>query len=362
MAAGRKPLAPPSDFLGLLPGEVHLAGGGQTPLPRTALNAFESFAANKADGQAGYDRLWQVANQTRAAVAALTRATPDAVVFAGSASDAIDRIIQAIDWCKGDNAVMPALDFESGRAALEKLAARGVSLRRTAPRGWICEEYDIVAACDARTRLVYVSQVNALTGQHMNIAAMTRMLADRDIVILNDASHALGAVPVIADAASVTVASCYKFLHAAPMAVLIAGGALPDAPGAGWHSRGLFGAPAFEYGNVPHLSVCLLGAALGYLDRIGARARTAHLAGCATDIFRLITDCGLSAMTPTEPARRAQNICISDESAPHLATALENNGIRIWQDRGRTRLSAQLFTGQVDLDRLHEALRAYRRN
>ena len=360
MAARTLP-APLSDFLGLRPGDVHLAGGGQTPLPVVAKTAFGDFAANKADGQRGYDRHWQVAASARALLAGLTGARTEDIAFAGSASDAFDRVVQGIGWRKGDNVVLPALDFDTGHAALDRLAARGVSVRKVAPSGWICEESDLIAACDARTRLLYVSQVNALTGQRMDVAAITDALRPGGTMVVNDASHALGAIPVRAADASVTVASGYKFLLSGFLGLLIVAPDthLPTPSGAGWNSRTRAGAAAAEYGNPPFLDIYLAETVLRYHARFDPADKTRHLCDMASEIHALLAEYGFTPMTPANPERRAQNICLPVDTAPGLAGHLEANAIRVWADRSRLRLSAQVFTDRAALVRLRAALRSF---
>src|SRR3546814_18024256 len=54
-----------------------------------------------------------------------------------------------------------SLDYAAGRFALASLKQLGVELRLVPARGWVLDEADLLAACDARTGLVYVSQVRS---------------------------------------------------------------------------------------------------------------------------------------------------------------------------------------------------------
>src|SRR3546814_3904068 len=77
-----------------------------------------------------------------------------------------------------------SLDYAAGRFALASLKQLGVELRLVPARGWVLDEADLLAACDARTGLVYVSQVNALTGQHVDLETIAAGLAGSPTALL----------------------------------------------------------------------------------------------------------------------------------------------------------------------------------
>src|SRR3546814_352329 len=144
-------------------------------------------------------------------VARMARAEPGDIALLGNASDGITSVVSGFDWQPGDSVVAPELDYASGRYALASLKRRGVELRLVPARGWVLDENDLLAACDARTRLVYVSQVNALTGQHLDLEKLSAGLDASPTALLVDASHAFGAVPLRADLSDFTVSACSKF-------------------------------------------------------------------------------------------------------------------------------------------------------
>ena len=156
-------------------------------------------------------------------------------------------------------------------------------------RGWRIETGDLLAACDTRTRALYVSQVTSLTGQRLDIATLSAGLPAGTMLIV-DASHALGVVPVDGTLADVTVSSCYKYLCATQMGILAWNRARrPDFEplAVGWCS-GTDGPDHRAYtphpdarraqaGNSNHLDVYLLRASLDYLAGYGIPAISAHV-------------------------------------------------------------------------------------
>ncbi|HUF86121.1 MAG TPA: aminotransferase class V-fold PLP-dependent enzyme [Thermohalobaculum sp.] len=362
--------APPGDFIGLA-GKVHLATGGEPPLLEAHRAAFEAFARDKSDGFDGYWRHWQVAGEVRARLARWLGLEPGDVALLGNASEGIMRVVAGLDWQPGDNAVVAALDYASGRFALASLKRRGVALRLVPADGWRLDEARLVAACDGRTRLVYVSQVNALTGQHLDIPAISRGLEGGPAALLVDASHALGAVPVAGGQADFTVSCCYKF------ALGIHEGVLgwnrrrrPDfvPAGAGWCSGAAGTDPGdfvpeadarqAEYGNAGHLGAYLLRESLDYLEGYGIEAIAAHLRGLSGRLVEGMSGLGLDVMTPAEPARRAGNAAFAHPAAEAVRRRAAREGILVWADNGRLRASAHLFTRPGDVELLIERLPA----
>lgn len=374
--SARRPLpAPKADFIGL-EGKVHLATGGEPPLLVKHRDAFEAFARDKANGFDGYWSHWKVDDEVRGQVARLMCLEPGDIALLGNASDGIMAVVSGFDWQAGDSVVAPELDYASGRYALASLKARGVELRLVPAQGWVLDENDLLAACDDTTRLVYVSQVNALTGQHVDLEKISAALAGKGAALLVDASHAFGAVPLRGDLSDFLVTACYKF------ALGIHEGILgwnrrrqPDfAPGgAGWSSATEGATPAdyvmkpdarrFEYGNAGHLGAYLLRESLAYLESFGIDAIAAHNRALAERLIAGLQAFGLEVMTPVGAERHAGNVCFRcpdpgpDPEAVMRRAAEE--AILVWADNGRVRVSVHLFTTEADVGRFLGRLSAY---
>ena len=369
--ASRTLPAPKSDFLGL-EGKAHFATGGEPPLLNVHQQSFERFAADKSGGFDGYWRHWEEADQVRKALARMTQAEPGDIGLVGNASEAIMRVVASLDWRPGDNVVVPALDYTSGRYALAGLKSRGVDVRLVPGRGWWIERDDILAACDDRTRLVYLSQVNALTGQHHDVPALARGLEGADTVLLVDASHALGVVPVDARASDFVVSCCYKFVLGIHDGILIWNrrrrpGFTPY--GAGWASATPGETPAdyrlkpdarrAEFGNAGHLGAYLLRDSLAYLESFGIDAIAAHARAQAARLVTGMTGLGLDVMTPAGPANHAGNAAFACAEEAAVVRKAAAEGIFLWGDNGRIRASAHLFTTEEDVELFLERLPAF---
>jgi selenocysteine lyase/cysteine desulfurase len=360
--------APKSDFIGL-EGKIHLATGGEPPLLKAHRQAFERFALDKAGGIAGYGRHWEVVNEVRERIAHWLRLEPGDIALLGNASEGIMRVVSSFDWQTGDNVVVPELDYASGRFALASLKRKGVKLRLVPADGWALSTEKLLEACDERTRLVYISQVNALTGQHADMAAISAALCGTPTALLMDSSHALGAVPVPGDLADFTVSCCYKFalgIHEGILAWNHRRWPEFTPLGVGWVSATAEAIPGeyrlnddatrAEYGNAGHLGAYFLRESLDYLDNYGIDAIAAHVRMLSGRLIEGMVAMELDVMTPTETKSRAGNAAFTRSDTRSVVQRANEDGILIWGDNGRIRASAHLFatTGDVDifLDRL----------
>ena len=354
--------APKSDFIGL-EGKVHLATGGEPPLLKAHRQAFERFAADKANGFEGYHTHWRVVDEVRLQLAKLTGIESGDIALVGNASEGIEKVISSLDWRGGGNVVAPELDFASGRYALANLRRRGVELRLVPADGWHIGTDALLAACDDDTRLLYVSQVIALTGQHLDIEALSRGLADRPTVFVVDASHAMGVVPVDGTLCDFLVSCCYKFLLGVHEGVLTWN--RPRRPdfrpaGVGWWSAepgadaGAFhlkpDAKRAEYGNVGHLGAYLLRESLAYLERYGIEAIAAHTRALSGRMVEGLHDFGLDVMTPSAASERAGNAAFAWPDCEGVVRKAAAENVFVWGDNARVRASAHLFTTGDDVE------------
>lgn len=350
-----------SEFIGL-EGRIHLATGGEPPLLKSHRQAFERFAADKAAGYSGYHAHWDRVEGVRNQMARMVGLDADEVAFLGNASEGIERVVSGIDWKPGDAVVVSELDYASGRFALGKLKDREVDVRLVPHDGWLLDEDRLLAQCDERTRLVYVSQVNALTGQHVDVDTLSVALRGTGTVLLVDASHALGAVPVRADLCDFMVSSTYKFLLGTHQGVLTWNRErMPDFRPAsvGWWSASEGTRPdeftlkqdakRFEYGNVGHLGLYLLEDSLSFLEQFGIDAIADHVRAQSGRMIAGMQTLDLEVMTPEQIQRRGANAAFVHSDPGRVVDAAVRDNVLFWGDQGRVRVSAHLFTTDADI-------------
>ena len=229
--------------------------------------------------------------------------------------------------------------------------------------GWYIDPERLLAACDTRTRLVYLSQVTSLTGQRFDLAYLSGALTRLGVTLLVDASHALGVIPVDGRLADFTVSSGYKYLCATHMGILAwnrdrqpdfnpmsvgwaSANDTPDGRSYTLHED----ASRAQLGNPNHLDVYLLESSLEYLLGHGIDSITAHTCGLAGQLHEKLNALDLEVITPSNPAERATNIAFAHPHDTKVVREAAQAGIFLWDGGGRVRASVHLFNSEADID------------
>ena len=373
-------LVPRSDFVGL-EGVTHLAAGGEAPWLAAHTEALSLLARDQSGGMPGRANKDATVERARERAARLLGVDPADVALLSSTTEGVNVLALALDWRPGDTVVVEAIEFPSLVFPWTKLQERGVEVRIIRPSDgsrWSYTLDDLVAAVDSRTRLIATSQVSYLTGRRHDLAQL-RNIADRaGALLLVDATHGAGVVPVEATLADVVVSSCYKWLLGTQGIALFyrdpqrLGGLEP--PIVGWHSRAnamsldqpdVWTTPdhagRFEAANVSYLSAYLLDSALAYLGRFPAAQLESHSVRLTGLVLAGFARLGLEVTTPKQPERRAGNAtCVvpAGVDSGALAARLAEKGVLVWGGDGRLRVSCHLYNDEGDVERLLEVLPA----
>ena len=392
-------LVPRSDFVGL-EGVTHLAAGGEAPWLAAHTEALSLLARDQSGGMPGRANKDATVERARKRAARLLGVDAADVALLSSTTEGVNVLALALDWRPGDTVVVEAIEFPSLVFPWTRLQERGVELRIVRPSDgsqWNYTLDDLAAAVDSRTRLLATSQVSYLTGRRHDLAQL-RDIADRaGALLLVDATHGAGVVPVEAELADVVVSSCYKWLLGTQGIALFYRnpqrlGAL-EPPIVGWHSRAgpsephrpshhpcggggpldalslaqpdVWTAPdhagRFEAANVSYLSAYLLERALAYLSRFPAAQLEAHSVRLTGLVLAGFARLGLEITTPEQPERRAGNAtCVvpTGVDSAALAARLAEEGVLVWGGDGRLRVSCHLYNDEADVERLLAVLPA----
>lgn len=368
-------LIPKTEFIGL-EDLVHLATGGESPILKSHQKAVDRFFADKGLGEESRERQEETFRRCKEKVAQLLSGTADDVTFLSSASEGINLVAHALDWRPGDNVVVGDVEFPSDVLPWTHLESAGVEVRIVRHRDWRLELDDIATAIDERTRVVAISYVSYFTGQRQDLPALSRLVRGSNALLLLDATHAAGVVPVDAHYADILVSSCYKWLlgvHGVgifywnqkrvpnltpPFLGWNTGETIPnwDAP-TDYTFRS--GADRFLAGNPNFMGLYILENALDTLDQIGPDAIETHALLLSGKIHDGLRELGWQVMTPRQPAERAGNICFIAPDIDAVTTRLAENNVLIWGGYGgvtRVRVSAHLYNDEQDVERFLDVL------
>jgi selenocysteine lyase/cysteine desulfurase len=280
-----------------------------------------------------------------------------------------------VDWRQGDNAVFADVEYPSAVYPVARLIERGVEPRVVRTRDHYLSMEDLVAAVDARTRLVLVSHVSYLTGQRVDLAKVAELARSRGALLAVDATHALGVAPVPGDLCDFVVSSCYKWLLATHGVGIFAyapervGDLQPNV--IGWHSiagRGGVADPLamplqadaarFEAGNPSLLGLFVLDNALATLAPVDRSAVLDHALDLTGELVGGLRARGRTVLTPASRDERAGNVAFLAADAPELAARLSARKVEVWGSERRIRVSAHLYNDADDVARFFDALDA----
>jgi cysteine desulfurase / selenocysteine lyase len=169
------------------------------PLPARAAAALAVYAGNLSS-RGGLDwRDWPAkADEVRGLAARLVGADErvggaSSISIVPNTTWGLDIVAQGLDLIPGDSIVTTASEFPSNLTPWVALEKEGVAVRRVPTRDGAFTAEDIIAVCDATTRLVSVSLVAFHTGFRAPVEELGAFCRARRIVFGLDAIQAVGA-------------------------------------------------------------------------------------------------------------------------------------------------------------------------
>lgn len=369
-----EPLLSPEAFVGL-DGVTHLCTGGESPWLKVHDEVYREFTQLKSGGDPGRQLVYARGEACREKMGRLWGVPAKRVAFVPSAAEGMSWLARGLDWRPGDNVVTTNLEFPSVAYAWRNLRALGVEVRMVEHDNWEVAEEDLLAAVDARTRVLAVSQVSFYTGQNLDIEKLSAGLKGKDTLLAVDATHASGVVQVGAGLADLCVSSSYKWMLAthgvAPMYLSERAEAGVGDSAFGWHNLAVWPAQGaerhpeapvkampekLEPGNPAMVVVMFLDRALGILLELGMERIEAHAQNLSEYIDAGLQKAGRTVISPSRRAARSGNTCFLAEDAKGLQRALAAHQVLVWGEFGRVRVSGHLYNGSGDVERLLDAL------
>jgi len=355
------------------PDLLYLNHAAIAPWPRRTVKAVTDFAAEQ--GRLGSKRYldWLgVEHRLRERAARLLGAqSADEIALLKSTSEGLSFIAQGLDWQDGDNIVTIAQEFPSNRIVWETLAERGIVPRALDLSTSQAPEADLLALCDADTRLIAVSWVQYGRGQRLDISSLAAACRQRGILLCLDAIQGLGALPfdLATSPVDIIVADGHKWmLGPEGLALFWCRPELRDQlrlTEFGWHMvedmgnfdrkdwRPASSARRFECGSPNMLGVHALEASLSLLEETGATAIAAAIETAVARLVELIDEAGFELLSPRIPERRAGIVTFRvpgvDQQA--LYQRLMKQGLMCASRGGGLRFSPHFHTPQSHLPR-----------
>lgn len=364
-----------SQEFSLDPDVTYLNHAAVAPWPVRTAAAVTAFAAeNRSRGAQHYPAWIEVEQRLRQRLQALIHArSSDEIALLKSTSEGLSVIAHGLDWRPGDNVVIPAQEFPSNRIVWESLDGYGVQVRAVDLYATDDPEAALLAAIDARTRLLSVSWVQYDTGLRVDLTRLGRACEAAEVLFCIDAIQGLGALPlnVRAARADFVVADGHKWLLGPEgLALFYCRRELLERLRLrqfGWHMVEHMGdfsrqdwvparsARRFECGSPNMLGIHGLEASLGLLADIGSDAIAELIFSNASYLIDHINNNKkeYSLVTPADAAAHAGIVSFRprQQDATEVHARLQAAGVVCSLRSGALRFSPHFHTPRVHLDR-----------
>ncbi len=177
---------------------VFLDHAAVAPLPQVAVDALYEYAASLArNGVAAVKHWWDRIAYVRALAARLINAPAvEDICFIPNTTWGVSIIAEGIRWQSGDNVILAEEEYPANQYPWLNLVERGVEVRRVPSHGPTILVEDILAACDARTRVVSISSVEFASGYRNDLDSIGEYCRRRGIFFFVDAIQSLGIIPL----------------------------------------------------------------------------------------------------------------------------------------------------------------------
>ncbi|KQQ08718.1 kynureninase [Rathayibacter sp. Leaf296] len=250
-----------------------------------------------------------------------------------------------------DEIVVDTDNFPTDRYVLEGIAAEtGATLRWVAsdPQAGVRPE-DLAPVIGDRTALVLLSHVAYRSGFLADAAAITAQAHDAGALVLWDASHSVGSVPMQLDAwgADLAVGCSYKYLNGGPGAPAWAYVAERHQesltqPIQGWMGvadmfemgpgyRPADGMRRFLSGTPPITGMLAMQDMIALIAEVGMpaiRAKSEAMTAYALELVdEWLVPLGVRVATPRDPGARGSHVTIDHESFAELVPRLQADGV-----------------------------------
>lgn len=167
------------------------------PLPERVRHVVTAFVDDATRfGTAHYETWMLELERTRKKFAELINANLDEVAFIKNTSEGISLVANGFDWQRGDNVVIPDIEFPANVYPWWNLKQRGVETRMVKSiQGRVLFD-DLVKQVDDRTRILSISSVECNSGFRSDLNRIGAFCKEKGILFFVDAIQSLGVLPM----------------------------------------------------------------------------------------------------------------------------------------------------------------------
>lgn len=193
--------------------KIFLSHAAVTTLPEPVVRAMNEYNVLWSTTFPDYSETLALIADAKKTAAELIRAEPDEIALLGPTSLGLNLFALGIGWHPGDEVICYFEDYPANVYPWLGRQSQGVEVRflRTPNLGEITPE-QVQASLTPKTRLVALASGHFVSGYRLDLAAIGRLLHERDILFSVDAIQTLGAFPTTVEHVDFLSADAHKWL------------------------------------------------------------------------------------------------------------------------------------------------------
>jgi len=355
-------------------------------LYKGARAVFDRYLDQNGEGTLDKKAMFEGVEKTRGLFARLIRAEPDEIAFTRNVTDGIATIAASLPWKSGENVVLcESLEHPANVYPWHGVARKtGIAIKGVAARKGHIPVDEILAAVDAKTRVVAVSAVSFAPGFRLPLAELGAACRRRGVLLVVDGAQSVGVIDTDVHALNIDAlaTSAQKYLMGVyGVGFLYVRRALAETLDPVFVSRFSVdlgdqhegsagdtsayklakGARRFDCGNYNYPATLAAGASLQLLLDLGQAEVEAYVCGLAREFADRMMEAGLSVFGGRSNAPTSQIVAVGkslgidhdatgDREMTDLHDFLVANGVRLGIRRGLLRFSFHIYNNQADID------------
>ncbi len=372
---------------------VYLDNAGAGPPTLSLLAELEEYLEDWRDAGERWDKWLREVVRARGLFARAVGATSEEVACVPNATSGLAAVASSLQSAGESNVVLTDLNFPTNVYLWHTLRRRGLirEVRILKNRNGVVPPSEFERAVDERTAAVSVDYVSWVNGCREQISDIAEIAHRYGAMMIVDAFHALGAMPVDVKEDDIDVLTCgsYKWLmapHGAAFLYVKKDVVQRLNPALiGWHgvadnvtTRLLAGrdpfdqpfeltdallppdATRFEWGTWSIFAVIGCRAALQFLQETGDKQRYERILKLTDRLIQGLSKIGRKVTSPLQPERRSGIITFEAANPTETARKLSARKITIAARPNSIRVSPHFYNTEEEIDKFLRALRQIR--
>jgi cysteine desulfurase/selenocysteine lyase len=356
---------------------VYFNHAAVSPLSSLAVKALERQVREQMEYGVEREHLWEErAESGRRLAAGLLNAKPAEIAFVKNTTEGLNLFARGLDWRRGDNVVLPRVEFPANVYPWLSLESRGVNLKFIKERNGRLLVEDIEEAIDSRTRVVAISFVEFSSGYRNDLERIGRLCRKRGVHLVVDGIQGVGALGLDVKKCNLSALSAggHKWLLSpqgtgifyCPLNVM----RKLDHPTPGWMSvvgwtdyynfkYNLFkDSRRYESAQRNLLGLCGLTESLKLIDRLGIANIEKRILGITDHLCGLLEKKGFEVFSSRRDGEKSGIVSffVRGRNPDRLREALRRKGIIVSARDGRLRASPHYYNSFEEVERLVSAL------